>query len=210
MKICNARLAFFITKVSDLLLKGGTNNYNYLDLRHANEDKLVKDCLKGSRKAHSRLYRLYKDRMFGVCLRYASCESEANDMLQEGFIRVFQGLHQFRSDSPLYYWVKRVVINAALGYLRKQKTRTALEEPLTEHTPEIKMEPAENENVDELLWVIQKLPVELRSVFNLYTIEGYAHKEIAEMLGISEANSKVRLMRARQTLQQKLKKSMTA
>lgn len=179
-------------------------------MRHANEDKLVRDCLNGSRKAHSRLYRLYKDRMFGVCLRYASCESEANDMLQEGFIRVYQGLHQFRNDSPLYYWVKRVVINAALGYLRKQKARTAHEEPLTELTTEIKMEPAENENVDELLWVIQKLPVELRSVFNLYTIEGYAHKEIAEMLGITEANSKVRLMRARQALQQKLKKSMTA
>ena len=179
-------------------------------MRHANEEKLVKDCLNGSRKAHSRLYRLYKDRMFGVCLRYASCESEANDMLQEGFIRVFQGLHQFRNESPLFYWVKRVVVNAALGYLRRHKTRAEHEEPLDEHTAEIKMEPMDTEGMDELLWVIQKLPPELRTVFNLYTIEGYAHKEIAEMIGISEANSKVRLMRARQALQKKLKKRMTA
>lgn len=179
-------------------------------MRHANEDKLVKDCLNGSRKAHSRLYRLYKDRMFGVCLRYASSESEANDMLQEGFIRVFQGLHQFRNDSPLYYWIKRVIINAALGYLRKYKAKAEHEQPLDDHAAEIRMEPGEDENADELLWHIQKLPVELRSVFNLYTIEGYAHKEIAEMLDISEANSKIRLMRARQALQQKLKRQMTA
>ncbi len=131
-------------------------------------------------------------------------------MMQEGFIRVFQGLHQFRNESPLFYWVKRVVVNAALGYLRKQKTRAEHEEPLDEHTAEVKMEPLDKEGMDELLWVIQKLPPELRTVFNLYTIEGYAHKEIAEMTGISEANSKVRLMRARQALQQKLKKRMTA
>lgn len=179
-------------------------------MQQQNEDKLVKECLKGSRKAHSRLYRLYKDRMFGVCLRYASSESEANDMLQEGFIRVFQGLHQFRNDSPLFYWVKRVVINAALGYLRKHKARMEREEPLEENVTEIRMDPADHEGEDELLWVIQKLPVEYRSVFNLYTIEGYAHKEIAEMLNITESNSKVRLMRARQLLQQKLKKRMIA
>ena len=179
-------------------------------MRQPNEDKLVKDCLNGSRKAHSALYALYKDKMFGVCLRYASSESEANDMLQEGFIRVFQGLHQFRNDSPLFYWVKRVVVNAALGYLRKHKNRIEKEQRLEDSQAEIRIDPAQSHDSDELLWVIQKLPTALRSVFNLYTIEGYAHKEIAEMLSITESNSKVRLMRARQQLQQKLKKQMTA
>lgn len=175
-----------------------------------NEDKLVKECLKGSRKAHSQLYSLYKDKMFGICLRYANSEAEANDMLQEGFIKVFEGLHQFKHNCPLFYWVKRVVINAALGQLRKNKNRTECEEPLDDNVAEVRMESADREGTDELLWMIQKLAREYRTVFNLYTIEGYAHKEIAEMLGISEANSKVRLMRARQILQQQLKKQMTA
>lgn len=179
-------------------------------MQKPNEDKLVRDCLKGSQKAHSQLYRLYKDRMYGVCLRYAANEAEASDMLQEGFIRVFQGLHQFRNDSPLFYWVKRVVVNAALGYLRKNKARMQREEPLEDNASEIRMDPATNEATDELLWYIQQLPPEYRTIFNLATIEGYAHKEIAEMLDISESNSKIRLMRARQLLQQQLKKQMTA
>lgn len=179
-----------------------TNN-----VRQQNEDRLVKECLKGNRKAHSELYALYKDKMFGICLRYASSEAEASDMLQEGFIRVFEGLHQFKHTSPLFYWVKRVVINAALGQLRKNKNRTEREEPLDDNVSQVRIEP---EDTDELLWMIQKLPMEYRTVFNLYTIEGYAHKEIGEMLNISEANSKVRLMRGRQILQQTLKNQMIA
>lgn len=179
-------------------------------MRKPDEHKLVEECLRGSRKAHSRLYRLYKDRMFGVCLRYAGSEAEANDMLQEGFIRVFQGLEQFRNESPLFYWVKRVIVNAALGYLRKHKARMEREEALNEEVMQIRIDPREQQGTDELLWIIQQLPVEYRSVFNLHTIEGYAHKEIAQMLDISESNSKVRLMRARQLLQQKLEKQKTA
>ncbi|MCE7993343.1 MAG: RNA polymerase sigma factor [Roseivirga sp.] len=179
-------------------------------MQEQNEDRLVKECLNGSRKAHSELYGLYKDKMFGICLRYASSEAEASDMLQEGFIKVFEGLHQFKQNSPLFYWVKRVVINAALGQLRKNKNRTEREEPLNDNVSQVKIEPEDSEGTDELLWLIQKLPTEYRTVFNLYTIEGYAHKEIAEMLNISEANSKVRLMRGRQILQQTLKKQMIA
>lgn len=148
--------------------------------------------------------------MFGVCLRYASSEAEASDMLQEGFINVFAGLHQFRQNSPLFYWIKRVVVNAALGHLRKNKNRIEKEESLEDNLSEVKIEPVATEDADELLWMIQKLPTEYRAVFNLYSIEGYAHKEIAELLSISEANSKVRLMRARQMLQEKLKKQMIA
>lgn len=179
-------------------------------VRQQNEDRLVKECLKGKRKAHSELYSLYKDKMYGVCLRYASSEAEASDMLQEGFIKVFEGLHQFKQNSPLFYWIKRVVINAALGQIRKNKNRTEREEPLDDNVSEVRIEPEDTEGTDELLWMIQKLPTEYRTVFNLYTIEGYAHKEIAEMLHISEANSKVRLMRGRQILQQQLKKQMIA
>jgi RNA polymerase sigma-70 factor (ECF subfamily) len=182
---------------------------NY-SVQQQNEEKLVKECLKGSRKAHSRLYSLYKDKMFGVCLRYASSEAEASDMLQEGFINVFAGLHQFRQNSPLFYWVKRVVVNAALGHLRKNKIRIEKEESLEDSRSELNMKPVEEGDVDELLWMIQKLPAGYRAVFNLYSIEGFTHKEIAKLLNISEANSKVRLMRARQLLQEKLKKQMTA
>lgn len=168
------------------------------------QDKIVIGCLKGERKAHAQLYDLFKDAMYGICLRYATSESEANDMLQEGFIKVFGKLNQFEGNGALPAWIKRIMIHAALEYLRKNKKHTEHHIALDVQSSEMPFIPDNNQSADELLFLIQGLSVEYRTVFNLFSIEGYSHKEIAGMLDISIANSKVRLMRAKEILKQKV------
>lgn len=148
--------------------------------------------------------------MYGVCLRYASSEAEASDMLQEGFIKVFAKLDQYQGSGVLPAWIKKVVIRSALEYLRKQKKHRTNHYDLSVVIDSIHFDFESVLNTKELLVMIQELPVEYRSVFNLFSIEGYAHKEIAEMLEISVSNSKVRLMRAKELLQQKVKNQKTA
>ena len=165
------------------------------------EKELVKRCLKHDRNAQFELYSRFKVAMFGLCMRYAFSEEEAQDMLQEGFITVFKQLKNLKDPASLAAWVKRVMVTTALQYLRKHKKRRFTEsidghEDSTEHEPEIEAELG----AKDLIRLIQELPHDLRVVFNLYAIEGYSHKEISTQLDISESNSKVRLSRARSIL----------
>ncbi len=175
---------------------------------HSVESNIIKGCLKGKREAQRALYDKYKDGLFALCLRYARCTADAEDMLQDGFIKVYRDLHQYKPEAPLAFWIRRVMINTALEHLRKFKNS------FSEGPDNIRLLHLETEekafdelNAQELRRRIAELPDDFRTVFNLYAIEGYSHQEIGDMLDISVANSKVRLNRARGILKRSIKES---
>jgi RNA polymerase sigma-70 factor (ECF subfamily) len=174
--------------------------------RFLDEVQLVKNCLAGRADSQELLYRRYASKMFGVCLRYAKNKMEAEDILQEGFVKVFQYLKSFRYDGSLEGWVRRIMVNTAINYYKsniKYLQTLNIDDCTNEQTASV--EAADNISLKTLLNLIQKLPEGYRMVFNLYVIEGYSHKEIANMLNISENTSKSQLSRARKVLQNKLK-----
>lgn len=172
------------------------------------EVKLIEGCLAGKRKAQSELYTRFAPMLYGVCLRYASSRFEAQDMLQEGFIKIFTALSSYESKGSFEGWMKRIVINNALNNIRsksKQPLFTDFSEvenlPDAPYGDEEIVQPPDKET---MLRLVQELPQGYRMVFNLYVFEDYSHKDIAEMAGISENTSKTQLMRARNLLQKKL------
>ncbi len=167
---------------------------------------IIEGCLAGDRKAQKMLYQMFSGKMYSVCLRYASDEDEANDMLQDGFIRVFQNLSAFRYQGSFEGWVRRIMINTALEKLRKNRNLRFLDEEEEGQIEQSEETVLERISADELISMIQQLTPRYRMVFNLYALEGYSHKEISEMLGISEGTSKSNLARARLILQERVKK----
>lgn len=139
-----------------------------------------------------------------VCLRYAPTTFEAEDIVQEGFVKVFNNIQNFKRDCPLEFWIRRIIVNTALKHLRQKTLLTVSHE-----SEEVENISSGNYNLndysmDELLSMIQSLAPRYRMVFNLYAIEGYNHKEIGEMLEISEGTSKSQYSRARALLQSML------
>ncbi|MCP2042533.1 RNA polymerase sigma factor [Pontibacter sp. HSC-36F09] len=167
----------------------------------SDEDKLIEGCIAGKRDMQRLLYDLYSRKMMAVCMRYAPTSFEAEDMMQEGFVKVFANIQNFKRDCPLEFWVRRIMINTALKQLRQKSLMTVSHE--TEEVSNIASEGVilTGYSMDELLSMIQSLAPRYRMVFNLYAIEGYNHKEIGEMLGISEGTSKSQYSRARAILQ---------
>lgn len=167
---------------------------------------LVKDCVAGKRKAQQQLFNLYSDDMYGVCLYYSKDYTEAEDTLHEGFMKVFQKIEQFKFKGSLAGWIRRVMINTALEKFRKQNQLYALGDDY-ESNEDIQQEDVISDlSAQDLIALIRELTPKYRMVFNLYAIEGYSHKEIGDMLGISEGTSKSNLSRARYILQKKVKK----
>ncbi len=165
------------------------------------DQELVQQCRKGDARAQKQLYDRFAGRMLGVCYRYAGNMHEAEDILQEGFIRAFERLKDFRGDGSLEGWIRRIMVTSALNFLkRERRVRERLE-----------MDAAEEEvssgdlishiHTDELMAIIQQLSPGYRAVLNLFAIEGYSHREIGEMLGISESTSRSQYTRARHQLQ---------
>ncbi len=143
--------------------------------------------------------------MFGVCLRYSNCYDDAQDVLQDGFVKVFQKIHQFQFRGAFEGWIRRIMINTAMEKYRNQYHVISINDHL-----QIADRPETDEvtgslSADELLKLVQQLSPRYRMIFNLYAIEGYSHKEIANMLNISEGTSKSNLSRARSILQGKVK-----
>ncbi|MFO7790730.1 MAG: RNA polymerase sigma factor [Bacteroidota bacterium] len=157
------------------------------------------------RKPQKALYDMYSPILYGMALRYASHASEAEDMLQEAFISIFQNIRQYKGTGSFEGWMKRILINAAIGYIRKYKKQQFDD---FDDVQETKMKNFDFSEADftreELLYVINTLPEGFRLIFNLYAIEGYKHKEIAEMLGIHIGTSKSQYSRARKMLKDKL------
>lgn len=169
------------------------------------EAQLVKALQKADPKAQWQVYEKYSSRMLGVCMRYVGDRMSAEDVLVEGFMRVFDRIDQFKSEGSLEGWIRRVMVNEALGYLRQRK-RLLDDVDLDEAHGVPDSSPMDHSlETQELMNIIEGLPTGYRTVFNLYAIEGYSHAEIADLLSISESTSKSQLHRARALLQQLVK-----
>jgi RNA polymerase sigma factor (sigma-70 family) len=170
-----------------------------------NEYELAKALQGGERKAQNRLYEKYAGKMLAVCTRYVGDRTEAEDVMIDGFMRIFDKIGQFNFQGSFEGWIRKIMVNEALMYVRSKKQihvdiEEAYEEPNSfDFSADIQ--------ADEILKMIEELPVGYRTVFNLYAIEGYSHQEIADQLGISEGTSKSQLSRARSFLIEKLKEN---
>ncbi len=166
---------------------------------------LIKGCIEGDRRMQKQLYDQFSPKMYAVCLRYMGNADDAQDILQEGFIKIFKNLERFRGDGSFEGWVRRIFVNTAIEHIRKKKLNLSLTEK--EDTIEFKSVSAlDNINEKDLLKIVSDLSPGYRSVFNLYVVEGFSHKEIGELLGINEGTSKSQLARARMILQEKIKR----
>lgn len=168
----------------------------------ATESALIAACLKGHRPAQRQLYEAYRVGMFRLCMRYADSREVAEDLLQEGFARVFKDLGQFRGEGALGAWIRQVFVRTALTYLRKEQRRVTQISLSAELPGSLN---GESEvlgamGAAEIMKLLQSLPPGYRAVFNLFAIEGYSHKEIGELLHISERTSRSQYTRARALL----------
>jgi len=166
---------------------------------------LVDKCKKNDPLAQRALYNHFSGKMFALCRRYLTAQ-DAEDMLVEAFVKVFKKIHQFENKGSFEGWLRRVMVNQCLAYIQKTKAKY-LEVDIEEATYSIGKndDTVASMQAEDLLKLVEELPVGYRTVFNLYAIEGYSHKEIAEKLMISEGTSKSQLSRARVLLQQKVK-----
>jgi RNA polymerase sigma-70 factor (ECF subfamily) len=174
--------------------------------QNISESDLINGCIEGNRVMQEELYRRLSPKMYAVCLRYATNTEEAQDILQEGFIKVFKKLGSFRGDGSFEGWVRRIFVNTAIEHFRRRRYL----QPVTEKE-ENSIEGKHLSALDDLaekdiLALIQQLSPGYKTVFNLYVIEGYSHKEIGDLLGISEGTSKSQLSRAKVILQEMVKK----
>ena len=167
---------------------------------------IINGCLEGNRRDQELLYRRYSPKLYAVCLQYASDNDEAKDVLQEGFIKIFENLHTYKFEGPVEVWMRRIVVNMALEKYRSRNFLYKVEDidKLTEMGLEPNFEDYSELDAKMLMDIIKELPPQYRMVFNLFAIEGYLHKEISEMLKISIGTSKSNLARARLILQRKV------
>ena len=177
--------------------------------QHSMDDTtaMVTACLKGNASAQKQLYDAYAAQMMGVCYRYTKSVEDAEDILQEGFIKVFLNLKQYGGSGELGAWIRRIMVNTALASLKKNAAYSSellMKEEhmhlLSDDNPEITI------NTKELIELIRQLPPGYQTIFNLYAIDGFSHGEIGKMLGISEGTSRSQYMRARMLLINWLKK----
>lgn len=167
-------------------------------------EQLLKGCIKGDKQAQESLYKALSPKMMGICLRYTSDYATAEDILQLGFIKMFQKIGDFRMEGSFEGWVKRIMVNTAIEAYRKNM-RTLATVSIDEVNEADQSMNLDNLETQDLLKMIQELPNGYRVVFNMYAIEGYSHKEIAAELGITESGSKSQLSRARTVLKEKIK-----
>ena len=165
---------------------------------------IISDCIDGSRKAQSMLYHQFAPKMFGVCLRYAKDATEAEDNLQDGFIKVFANLKNFRHDGSLEGWIRRIMINVSLEKLRKQHLLYPVEDVSIYDSVNFSDDVIAKIAAEDLMKIVQQLPPRYRMVFNLYVIEGFSHQEIAKEMDITQGTSKSNLARAREILKKKV------
>jgi len=170
-----------------------------------NIEHIIEGCRRNDSAAQKLLYLEYSGCMFGVCLRYAGSRQDAEDILHEGFLKIFEKIQQFKSRGSFVGWMRKIMVNTALEKFRNQYKVVSM----TEDAQEFEQTAYEDINVNltamELMNFIQELSPQYRTVFNMYAIEGYSHKEISDVLHISEGTSKSNLSRARMILQEKVK-----
>lgn len=169
-----------------------------------NAREVVAKCLKNQAAAQKQLYEAFAPQMLAICYRYTKNSMEASDVLQEGFIRVFKNLHQWKGEGEIGAWIRRIMVNTALNWLRDHRNIQWTDDrhlPETSDTEPV-ITPLENLEARELADLIRKLSPGYQTVFNLHAIEGYTHVEISQMLGINETTSRSQYLRARKQLAQ--------
>jgi RNA polymerase sigma-70 factor (ECF subfamily) len=178
------------------------------------EEELVKGCLEGRRECFNALYDLYARDLYAICLRYCSSTDEAEDLLQEAFVKIFRSFGKFdRNKGPLRNWVKRIVVNLCIDTFRKNshfKYKSIDSDVADDSEDSVQFPELDVLSHEELLHMISKLSPGYRTVFNLYVFEEKSHKEIAEALDIKESTSKTQLMKARLCLQKMISDTMTS
>ncbi len=171
----------------------------------AEELSLITACQQGNKVAYEKIYRKYSPKMFGVSLRYMSNKDEAEDVLQESFVKVFRYINKYTFIGSFEGWIRKIVVNTALNHLRdhaRHKNHLEISDTMPE-TSDLSVD-YDSFSVEYMLKALQKLPPGYRTVFNLYEIEGYSHNEISDLLNISVSTSKSQLLKAKRYLQTKL------
>lgn len=170
------------------------------------EHLIIKACVQQERWAQQQVYESYYSAMMSVCLRYSNNEQEAFDILQEGFIKVFRYVAKYKPGTSLYSWIKRIMVNTAIDYYRKENRRRTEDIETAYSVGSNDPNAVSQMAQQEILEAIQSLTAAYRNVFNLYVLEGYSHKEIGELLNISESTSRSNLVKARSKLRVILEK----
>jgi RNA polymerase sigma-70 factor (ECF subfamily) len=171
-----------------------------------NEQQLIEGCKKGNKSAQKELYDTYSRKMMGICLRYVSDREAARDVLQDGFIKVLTGIDSYTGAGSFEGWMRKIFVNCALEYLRKSDVlRDAAELDYTNESNRSDYSVIDDISANELLKMVQELPAGFRTTFNMFAIEGFSHKEISLMMGITESTSRSQYTRAKQLLQRKIK-----
>ncbi|RXG14012.1 RNA polymerase sigma-70 factor (ECF subfamily) [Leeuwenhoekiella aestuarii] len=168
-----------------------------------NEKQLIKKAAKGDREAQRRLYELHSPKMLSVCRRYLKDSMQAEEAMCNGFLKVFKNLDRFRDEGSFEGWVRRIMVNESISYLRKEQKMIFTDYDNQGDDPTYNPQNSDLE-VEHIQLLIDQLPEGYRAVFVMYAIEGYKHQEIANMLEIAESTSKSQLFKARKLLQQKL------
>ena len=173
--------------------------------KQTTDKQLLAKCLEKNRKAQNELYMKYAPKLFGTCLRYSKNNTDAEDILQEGFIKIFKYLKDFRNEGHFEGWMRKIMVTTALNFYKRKSLLNKEVDPDFVNAPSISVPDVISLlSSEELLAMIQELPDGYRMVFNLNTIEGYSHKEIGEIMNISVNTSKSQLSRARNSLQKKI------
>jgi len=174
--------------------------------------ELIKRCKKGETKAQNLLYQQFATAMFALCFRYTAQETEAEEVLMNGFLKIFKNIEHFenRHEGSLAAWIKKIMVNESLNFIRNKKKHQYIEADETNTGIDEEENALEILQAEDIYQMIQDLPVGYRTVFNLYVVEGFTHSEIAEKLGISPNTSKTQLRKARLLLQSNLKKNEIA
>lgn len=168
--------------------------------------EIIKGCLAGDRRDQELLYRRHASKLYSVCLQYSGNDEEARDILQEGFIKIFENLSNYKNEGSFEGWMRRITVNTALEKFRCRHNLYRVDDIDTIQEPDFDPDNQDFAGLEanDLLEIIRELPTKYRMVFNLYAIEGYSHKEISKMVNISEGTSKSNLSRARGILQRRV------
>jgi len=172
------------------------------------ESDIIQGCLDGNRQIQEIFYKKYASKMYGVCLRYSGNVEDANDLLQEGFIKVFKNLGKFRGDGSFEGWVRRIFVNTSIEHFRKKVKLYNVSEVQENTIEDIELNVLDSMAEKDIISLVHELSPGYKAVFNMHVIEGYSHKEIAEILGITEGTSKSQLARAKGVLKKSLEKRM--
>ena len=163
------------------------------------QNHLIQNCIEGDRKSQKELYLMYSPKMYALCLRYAKSQMDAEDILQDGFIKLFNNIHRFRGEGSFDGWIRRIFVNTAIEHIRKKNTNTNVGDAM-EFIEDRHKSPLDTLYEKDLIKSTSTLSDGYRTVFTMYAVDGYSHKEIAKELGITESTSKSQFSRAKALL----------